>query len=94
MMALTGSSRPRDAFMPSMLGYFGTPDRLTSSSAFQSITSSVTWKPTSSNCCFTSSFIGSDCIWPEPEVEIASVILHGTQLASFSSALAFAGSNL
>jgi hypothetical protein len=33
----------------------------------------------------TSSFIGSDCICPEPDVEIASVTLQGRQLASFST---------
>ena len=50
-----------------------------------------TWKPTASICDFTNSFIGSGCICPDPEVEIASVILHGMQPASFSSALAFSG---
>ena len=66
--------------------------RLTASSAFQSITCSVTSNPASSICDFTSSFIGSGCIWPEPEVLIASVTLHGRHPACCSRARAFAGS--
>src|ERR1700760_3065878 len=93
-IALTGSSSAREAFMPSTFGYFGTPERDTSKSAFQSITLSVTWKPASSSCCLTSSFMGNDCICPEPEVEIAKAILHGRQFASFNSACAFSLSNL
>ena len=52
------------------------------------------WKPTASSCDFSSSFIGSGCIWPEPEVEIASVSLHGRQPASFSSAFALSWLNV
>src|SRR5262245_36290242 len=45
----------------------------TSSSAFQSMTSSLTLNPTASSCALTSSFMGKGCIWPEPEVEMANV---------------------
>ena len=57
-------------------------------------TCSVTSNPAASSCDLTSSFIGSGCICPEPEVEIANVTLHGRQPASFSSALALSGSYL
>ncbi len=57
--------------------------------AFQSMTWKVTLKPAASSWVLSNSFIGKGCIWPEPEVEIAKVMLHGRQPASFSRAFAF-----
>src|SRR5712692_1002673 len=73
----TGSCVARLMLMALYCGYFSRPLMASSSSAFQSITSSLTLKPTASSCAFTSSFIGKGCIWPEPEVEMASVTLQG-----------------
>ena len=44
-------------------------------SAFHSMTSKVVSKPTAFRFSCTYSFIGSGSIWPEPEVEIAILIL-------------------
>jgi len=43
--------------------------------AFHSITSKEASKPTALRFCWMYSFIGSGSIWPEPEVEIAILIL-------------------
>ena len=67
-----------------MSGLASTPPRPTWSSAFQSIVLSVTSKPAASSCDLINSFIGSGCICPDPEVEIANLTLHGVQPASFS----------
>jgi hypothetical protein len=44
-------------------------------SAFHSMTSNWASKPTALRFSCTYSFIGSGSIWPEPEVEIAILIL-------------------
>jgi hypothetical protein len=91
---LNGSCVCRLTLIASYSGCSSTPSRATAVSAFQSIDSSVTSNPTASICDLTSSFIGSGCIWPEPEVEIANVTLQGRQPASLSSAFALSGSYL
>ena len=45
------------------------------SSAFQSITWNSTSMPTSAHCCCTASFMISGYIWPEPDVEMAILVL-------------------
>src|ERR1700682_1059029 len=84
----TGSSTERLTLMASTLGFFSQPPQNVANRAFQSITSNLPLKPAASSCALASSFIGSGCIWPEPEVEMPMVMLQGRQLASFSSALA------
>src|SRR5215469_3113293 len=92
--ALNGSCEPRLTLMPLMSICSSTPARVICNNAFQSIMSSVTSNPTASSCALTSSFIGSGCICPEPDVEIANFTLHGTQPASLSKAFALSGSYL
>ena len=44
---------------------------------FHSTTSKSTLMPTSARFCWMYSFIGSGCIWPEPEAEIRILTLTG-----------------
>ena len=62
---------------------------------FHSTTSKSTLIPTSARFCWMYSFIGSGCIWPEPELEISTLTftgLDGLKPASARSFLAAAGS--
>ncbi len=46
-------------------------------SVFHSTTSNSTLMPISSRLCCTNSFIGSGCIWPEPDAEIRIFVFSG-----------------
>src|SRR6185436_19354994 len=66
-------------------------------SAFHSMTSNEASKPTALRFSCTYSFIGSGSIWPDPDVEMAILILGllvALKPASASSFLAAAGSYL
>ena len=51
------------------------PWRIRLSSAFQSITWNSASMPTSAHCCWIASFMISGYIWPDPEVEMAILVL-------------------
>ena len=51
------------------------PSRVRLISAFQSITWNSRSTPISAYCCWMNSFMISGYIWPEPAVEIATLIL-------------------
>ncbi len=51
------------------------PWRIRFRSAFQSITWNSRSMPISAHCCWMTSFMISGYIWPEPEVEIAILVL-------------------
>ena len=46
-------------------------------SVFHSTTSNSTSMPISARLCCTNSFIGSGCIWPEPDAEIRILVFSG-----------------
>ena len=46
-------------------------------SVFHSTTSKSTLMPTSARFCWMNSFIGSGCIWPEPDGEIRILVFSG-----------------
>src|SRR6185436_11876919 len=83
-------STPRDSLL-------GAPFLQALSTRPHSTTSKLTSKPQAETCCWISSFIGSGCICPEPEVEIITFTgmrLPSGKPAEARSCFAFAGSYL
>ena len=62
--------------MPRFDGAFQ-PSRQMASRVFHSNTSKAMSMPISFSICCTASFIAMGCIWPEPEVEMPTVMAHG-----------------